>query len=30
VILAEKFGDKLELKEPREIAITRYWDEIEL
>ena len=30
VILAEKFGDKLELEEPREIAITRYWDEIEL
>ena len=30
VILAEKFGDKLELEEPREITITRYWDEIEL
>ena len=30
VILAEKFGDKLELEEPREITITRYWDEMEL
>ena len=30
VILAEKVGDKLELGEPREITITRYWDEIEL
>ena len=30
VILAEKFGDKLKLEEPREITITRYWDEMEL
>jgi len=30
VILAEKFGDKLELEEPDEITITRYWDEIVL
>ena len=30
VILAEKFGDKLELEEPRDITITRYWDEMEL
>tara|TARA_R100000458_G_C8127802_1_gene144034 strand:- start:426 stop:620 length:195 start_codon:yes stop_codon:yes gene_type:complete len=30
VILAEKFGDSIELDDPSEITITRYWDEIVL
>ena len=28
VILSEQFGDDIELDEPSEITITRYWDEI--
>ena len=30
VILAEKLGDSLEINDPSEITITRYWDEIVL
>ena len=30
VILAEKLGDNLEINDPSEITITRYWDEIVL